>query len=113
MNFDEYQDAAIKYIAYDCENGDVLYPLLALGEEAGEVQGKVAKFIRKGGTLKDVPYDKELRSALRKELGDVLWNLAALAHGLGLSLQGVAMDNINKLEDRRNRDVIVGEGDDR
>lgn len=101
MTFDEYQREAIKTKKYP--NG-VTYPLLALGEEVGEVQGKFAKYMRDG------KYDPE---AVKKELGDVLWQLSALCHELKVSLQEVAYANLNKLADRHKRGVIGGSGDNR
>ncbi|NJL70257.1 MAG: hypothetical protein HC888_00990 [Candidatus Competibacteraceae bacterium] len=45
MNFSKYQEQAATTAAYPPE-GAILYPLLALPEEVGEVCGKVAKYIR-------------------------------------------------------------------
>jgi len=50
---------------------------------------------------------------IEKELGDVLWYLSNIASDLGLSLSQIAKTNLDKLEDRKERDVIKGEGDDR
>lgn len=102
MTFDEYQINAHQFAAY----GDrTMYPVLALAEEAGEVVGKFAKALRKG-----VEVDKE---AVKKELGDVLWNLSEICTLLDLDLEDVAIDNVRKLQDRIERGVIVGEGDNR
>lgn len=105
LSFNDYQLAADKFAAYpDTEIGN-MYPVFAIAEEAGEVVGKFAKAIRKG-----VPVDKE---AVAKELGDVLWNVAAVATYLDLDLEDIAVDNILKLQDRQQRNVLVGEGDNR
>jgi NTP pyrophosphatase (non-canonical NTP hydrolase) len=105
FGFNEYQERAWDFKAWpDTEVGN-LYPVLALAEEAGEVVGKVAKAIRKG-----VEVDKE---ALSKELGDVLWNLAGVATLFDIDLLDIAVDNIEKLQDRIERNVLVGEGDNR
>jgi NTP pyrophosphatase (non-canonical NTP hydrolase) len=102
MTFDEYQTEAHSFASY----GDrEIYPVLALAEEAGEVVGKFAKAIRKGV---DVDID-----AIKKELGDVLWNVAEIATILDIDLEEIAIGNIVKLSDREDRGVIVGEGDNR
>lgn len=85
-----------------------LYPALALGEEAGEVLGKIAKFVRKSSDD-----EAELRELVKKELGDVLYQVSQLAYEFDLSLRDIAEGNVEKLTDRKERGVIVGEGDDR
>jgi len=105
--FDEYQEAAattakiIKQIPPDA------YTVLGLCGEAGEVAEKVKKFYRDGGDRETV------REAVRKELGDVLWYLSETARHWGLLLSDVACGNLEKLKDRRDRDVISGSGDNR
>jgi NTP pyrophosphatase (non-canonical NTP hydrolase) len=87
-----------------------LYPAFALSEEAGEVAGKIAKFIRKSGTESD--YSK-LREDVKKELGDVAYQLSETARQFGWTLQDVIDGNVEKLSDRKKRGVLIGEGDDR
>lgn len=76
--------------------------VLGLTGEAGEFCEKFKKYVRDG------ELDKE--GAL-KELGDVLFYVAALATYLDVDLSEVADMNINKLLDRKARNVINGEGD--
>lgn len=85
-----------------------MYPVLALAEEAGEVAGKVSKYIRKRGT----DYNA-LRAAVGKELGDVAYALSETARMFGYTLQEIIDMNVDKLTDRADRGVLVGEGDDR
>lgn len=85
-----------------------LYPVLALAEEAGEVAGKVAKYVRK----KDTDYDL-LRQNVGLELGDVMYQLSECARQFGYSLSDIAEMNVNKLTDRRERGVLIGSGDHR
>lgn len=61
-------------------------------------------------TVKD---NVELRNAIKKEMGDVLWMLSQTAALMGITLETVARENIAKLTDRQQRGVIVGEGDNR
>lgn len=119
MNLNEYQSKAMKFAKYThCD-----YPFLALSEEAGEVSGKLAKYMRKNNrtlpaAISGAHYghgvaSATLKTVLKKELGDVLWQLQACAYELGFSLEEIARDNLDKLSDRDSRGVIVGEGDDR
>ena len=84
--------------------GGVHDVLLGLGEEAGEVQGKVKKLVR------DKAFSK---SDIIKELGDCLFYVTAIANYLGSNLQEVANINLNKLHDRQKRNKLQGSGDDR
>jgi hypothetical protein len=56
----------------------------------------------------------ELRSnGLAAELGDCNWFLSNLFSDLGVSADAALVGNINKLTDRRNRNVLKGSGDSR
>jgi len=50
---------------------------------------------------------------MSKELGDVLWYVAQLASELGLELDEIAAQNLEKLFSRQERGVLSGSGDDR
>jgi len=78
--------------------------VLGIGEEAGEVVGKIKKLIRDGSfSKKEVLY----------ELGDLLYYTTATANALGSNIQEVADMNMAKLKDRKERNVIQGSGDNR
>lgn len=72
----------------------MLLTVFALGVtgEAGEVADAVKKVIGHGHPLN--------RAAIIKELGDVLWYVAAISHVLGSSLDEVAAGNVTKLRAR-------------
>jgi len=106
LDFKEYQEKAIKNKVYGY-GAKIIYPALGLGNEAGEVQGKVKKVLRDY----DGEFTPELCKGIAMEIGDTLWYCAALADDLGVSLQDIAEGNLKKLEDRRNRGVIQGSGD--
>lgn len=106
MTFDDYQSAARATAVYQPVNR-LLYPTLGLCGEAGEVAEAVKKHVR------DNRPDDQTRELLRKELGDVLWYLAAVCTDAGLTLGEVAAGSLAKLADRRNRGVLHGSGDDR
>jgi hypothetical protein len=75
-----YQTAAFATAIYpDAGKGTSLYPYLALCEEAGEVAGLFAKRIRDGER-------PDFRDKLRKELGDVMWQCAAISTEEGRAL---------------------------
>jgi NTP pyrophosphatase (non-canonical NTP hydrolase) len=116
MNFDEYQDEAFKTATYPHVGSNIVYPAMGLAGEAGELCDKIKKHWRN----KDVRVQRleallteEQVTEIAKELGDVLWYINAMCHELGLNLENVAQMNIEKLRDRRQRDVIKGEGDNR
>ena len=125
--FDEYQVLTQDTAVYPNQGsfGGAMYAVTALNEEAGEVAGKVAKFIRKSSgwdelltygaddNIHQECYPEELVLAVSKELGDVLYQAARVAEEFGLNLSDVATENIERLADRKKRDVIIGEGDDR
>lgn len=87
----------------------ILYCLLGLSGETGEICEKVKKVIRGGGEPSDLAGDP----AIGKELSDVLWYLARLSKEFGFTLQEVIEANVEKLASRKARGVIQGEGDDR
>lgn len=110
MDFNSYQTRASKTAIYPTDglNG-LLYTSLGLVSEAGEVAGKVKKILRdNGGVMSD-----ERKEQLIDELGDVLWYCAMISNELKTNLGAVASRNIDKLEDRKNRNVIGGSGDNR
>lgn len=113
MTFDEYQKQAITTDAYGGK-GDFLSiafinKVLGLAGESGEVADKVKKLQRnKNGKINQTDIQE-----LSKELGDVLWYLSAIAHYLGVSLDDLAQQNLDKLFDRKARGVIKSKGDNR
>lgn len=108
MTFNDYQENAVKTAIYG-EGNKVIYPTLGLCGEAGEVAEKIKKVLRdKGGV-----FDQETKEAIKLELGDVLWYIANIANDLGIDLYDVAEKNIEKLESRRQRNLIHGNGDNR
>lgn len=109
MNFEEYQKKSRKTAIYPNAGNDFIYVTMGLTSEAGEVSGKLKKVIRdKGGVI-----DDETKKEIKKELGDVLWYVAQLASELGLSLDEIAEQNIEKLYSRMDRGTLSGNGDNR
>jgi len=103
-SFNAYQEFVNGIKVYP-EQHKIVYPMLGVMGEAGECSEKVKKWLRG---------DKDLdKNELAKELGDVLWYLAALADDLGYSLEYVANQNIEKLTKRKENGKLKGEGDNR
>ena len=100
-DFDYYQNEARTFAVYQHPG----YPVLGLAEEAGEVCGKYAKYLRG-----DTAFSEE---AIAKELGDVLWMVANICCDLGLSMADVACGNLDKLSARQAKGTIRGDGDER
>lgn len=110
MTFDEYQkQAATTAIHADHGLLDLAHWGLGLTGESGEIAEKIKKIIRD----QDQTLTEETRQMLAKEMGDVLWYLAALADHLGVRLEDVAKANAAKLQDRKQRNVLHGNGDNR
>jgi NTP pyrophosphatase (non-canonical NTP hydrolase) len=107
VTFDEYQKKALS-TAID-EGSELEQRVLGLVGESGEIADKIKKWYRDDGG--DI--NKLNKEELAKELGDVLWYVAAFADYLGYSLNEIATSNMEKLSDREKRDKLTGRGDNR
>lgn len=106
LSLNDYQDGAAETAIYTDKG---LYPALGLAGEAGEVAGKVSKVLRDDGGI----FTDEVKTDLKKELGDVLWFVAAMARDLDFTLEEIAQANLDKLASRKARGVLGGSGDNR
>ncbi len=113
MNFNEYQIKSRKTAGYPNIGDNLPYLALGVADEAGEVAGKVKKFIRDSGFTSIKDLTDEQKEMTVKELGDVLWYIAQIATELGYELDTVADMNIEKLYSRLDRARIGGSGDNR
>lgn len=86
--FDKYQEIVTRVQKYS-KNPD-LYLVSKLSEEVGEL---AKEFIKKEDGL-------EVNSDMRKELGDIIWCVAAIAENNGILLSEVIEGNIEKLRER-------------
>lgn len=108
MTLNDYQKAAMTTAVFPTHDQmPIIYPALGLAGETGEVVDKIKKVIRQG------EFTLGANLAIAKELGDVLWYLAALSKQLGYTLEEVAEMNLQKLKDRADRGVLKSEGDNR
>lgn len=105
MEFNDYQD---KVLQYRTQTADEMYAVIGLSGEVGELHSFIAKAIRDG--VKD---EKEFETNIKKELGDILWFIAAIADDFETSLDEIAQMNYYKLKDRFERGVVKGSGDAR
>jgi NTP pyrophosphatase (non-canonical NTP hydrolase) len=107
MNFIEYQKLAHSTSLNTSINGDkIAYDVIGLVNESGELAGKVKKLYRdKNGQIDILVVDD-----IVKELGDILWYLSEIATHLEIPLDVIARKNIEKVLDRKERNVIHGDG---
>lgn len=113
MTFDEYQKQALTTAYTNPEYVDTLMDktiwAMGVAGEAGEVVEKWKKIVAyKEGKISD-----DDKAELAKELGDVVWYIAVMAHSLDLSFDEIMQQNVKKLQDRQQRNVIKGVGDNR
>src|ERR1700741_1147065 len=100
MNFNDYQKRALTtVISSENEFRDLLHWVLGINGEAGEIAEKVKKIIRD----KDGKVSEADKAEMAKEVGDVLWYLAVFAHHLGVPLETIAQQNLDKLQSRKAR----------
>lgn len=121
MTLKEYQQLAMTTCLYESKNFS--YMMLNLVGEVGEFASKVAKAIRKDKALiyyNDLQTEsgpnamtREEVEDLRKEAGDILWQLSGLCTVMGWDLEEVAQENLDKLASRQERGKIDGSGDNR
>lgn len=83
---------------------ELYYLALGLTSEAGEVAGKIKKYIRDG---------KLSQQDLGAEIGDVFWYLVRLCHAIGYRPEDVLDKNIGKLYARKDKGTLSGSGDER
>jgi NTP pyrophosphatase (non-canonical NTP hydrolase) len=113
MTFNEYQQRARGTAVYPSCGLNIVYPALGLIGEAAEVSEKIKKYWRKYEDLSASLMTEEIRSKIMKELGDVLWYVAAICSEIEAEMDFIAEDNIKKLSDRAKDGTLKDEGDER
>ena len=121
MELNEYQKRAMTTCMPSSENFS--YMFLNLVGEVGEFASKVAKHIRKGhysimdsniangSNIDDLTEPEVALDELKKEAGDILWQLSGLCTVMRWSLEDVAQTNLDKLAARKAAGTIDGNGD--
>lgn len=113
MNVNDYQKQAITTAYVDPKHADTMMEktiwAMGVAGEAGEVVEKWKKIV----AYKQGQITQDDLNELAKELGDVIWYIAVMAHSLGLSMEDIMQRNLDKLASRQQRGVIKGKGDNR
>lgn len=121
MELNDYQKEAMTTCMPSSKNFS--YMFLNLVGEVGEFASKVAKHIRKGHydimcshiangkNIDDLQEPEKAIEELKKEAGDVLWQLSGLCTIMNWSLEDVAQMNLDKLAARKAIGTIDGNGD--
>lgn len=91
MTLDEYQRDAKAFARYPTKLG-LHYCCIALAGEVGELCNEFNKELRDAVSRRDEMVD---------EIGDVLWYVSAVCNELGVSLDAIANQNLEKLCQRR------------
>ena len=131
MEFKDYYEKARETAIYPHIGKNLIYTVLGLAGEAGELANKVKKLIRDydlkmGDSIYDI-FDKvsdaptkELREdglklidGLPGELGGILWYTAMSSYELGFPFDVIARDNLRELAERKAKGRVHGSGDER
>jgi len=104
MDMNIYQSNASSTAVYP-DKYAIVYPVLGLAGEAGEVAGKLSKYLRGDGDINE--------EEMALELGDCLWFISQAAADLGYTLEEIAEMNVTKLRKRATEGTIKGTGDNR
>jgi len=96
MDFNDYQRKAVSTAKmYPTLAENLNHAALGLTTEVGEFTTEVKRA---------VIYEREITLAMREhmleELGDTLWYIALAAEALGVNMNGLARENIAKLQKR-------------
>ena len=131
QDFDAYVSTARETVIYPHVGSNLIYTVLGLCGEAGELANKVKKLIRdyglkEGDTIWDITSKindsntKEKRDAGMKildglpgELGGILWYTAMSSYEIGYPFGLIARDNLRELHERKMKGKLHGSGDER
>jgi NTP pyrophosphatase (non-canonical NTP hydrolase) len=93
MTFSDYETAAMRTCPKrPSRNESLTCNALGIAGESGEFADEIKKVVFHGHGFD--------RDKLAKELGDVLWYVAALCNDIGISMDSVAAMNVAKLQQR-------------
>ena len=92
LTINEYQRLAQRTASTKVPSSKIENGILGLCGETGEIADVYKKYLYQGHELD--------REHMAEELGDVCWYVAELAAGLGVTLEEVMAQNIEKLRNR-------------
>lgn len=87
----------------------LLYVVLGLNGEAGELGEVVKKLLRDNNGI----IDKNFILKIRGEIGDCFYYLLRICSELEIDAREILQENIDKLLSRKNRGVLSGSGSNR
>ena len=108
MELNSYQIEAHKTSLHEMP---VIYPVIGLLGEAGEVADKVKKLIRDKGYKPGDIIDHKDKEAIMLELGDVLWYVSEIANNLDITLEEVGRRKHNLMNVEKFRNYLEKKGD--
>jgi NTP pyrophosphatase (non-canonical NTP hydrolase) len=109
MSTRDYPITSVWTAAASVVSAPYIGPAMELASEAGELIGELKKAHRKdGGEVTMARLE-----AIKLEIGDTLWALAAVADSVGLSLDDCARANLQKLSARAEKGTIHSDGGER
>ena len=92
MNFNEYQQLALRTASTLDNDKLILNGALGLAGESGEVADLIKKHLFQGHELN--------KAKIKDELSDIMWYIAIMAQGIGIELDEVPTHNVDKLRKR-------------
>ena len=115
MELNEYASRAMQTAIYPGAGTPMglAYVALKMNGEAGEFAEHLGKAMRDDNFTHYNMLENVRRDLMIKEIGDVLWYLAAACRELNITLEDAAQINLAKLADRQTRNALNGAGDNR
>jgi NTP pyrophosphatase (non-canonical NTP hydrolase) len=93
MTLEEYQKEANKTAAYPCRGDNLLFLILGL---AGEI-GEVSDCVKNNYNCNENEFSGSGEKKLISQLGDALWYISQIAFELGISIEDIAKRNVKKI----------------
>lgn len=100
---DQYQrDAHVFSLDTEIGGDKLMYPLIGLSGEVGELCNRIKKVYRRQTPIRYIDLYH-----IEAEMGDILWYMAEICTQLNLNLNHIARMNIDKLDKRKEAGVLI------